>query len=130
MTAQQEQDIRDHTYGIGRYICEREDEKYRNRDKPSYWGITTNYTTIEVDGHAGFTSYGEAKNYARIYVRRLLYDLRNNTPKKGKDDNLKEAKKYLDYVNSLEGDEFERAVLELRDLLIETGALRITKQDY
>jgi hypothetical protein len=128
MTAQQEKDIRDNAYVIGQYMANREEARYKGREKPSYWSVSTNYTTLEIDGQSAFYSYGEAKYYAKIYVTRILQDFKNGTTNKIED--AKETKKYLNYVNSLEGVEFERAVLELRDILIETGALNITQENY
>ncbi len=111
------------------------DDNIEKAPKSTYWKITANGSTVIIDGIANFASYGQAKGNLTDHLSKEVLALAKAKPlkrdtKSKAGDNGNVAQDYAMKLAALTGYDFERSIIELRDVMLERGDLTIKEERY
>ena len=126
MTTKQEKDLSEVSYDFGTYLGNKAET---NKKRAVYWAVKAQGNTIMIDGSCAFTSYGHAKSRLLTHMYKEVRFLAQSKKIK-KDDTGFEAQTYLQELIKLDADQFDRAVTELRDVMLERNDLSIEEIEY
>ena len=126
MTTKQEKDLSQASYDFGSYLGNKAETL---KKRAVYWAVKANGNTIVIDGTCAFTSYGHAKSRLLSYLIKEVRFLAQ-AKKIKKDDTGYESQLHMQELCKLEDSEFTRAVIELRDVMLERNDLSIEEIEY